>query len=132
MRLEVRPAGPEVRWIEADIEHLQFGDGGLRIIVVYAREFGKRGKVEIAFFGRTRHRVLEEVDLAAYWSGSSFASSHLVFEVISGGWLSHDAQGEAVLSVAAVEPGAREWLVRTSNFSASVVSAAMPQVEHYP
>jgi hypothetical protein len=134
MRLELHPAGPSVRWVEANIERLVFDATGLSITVVYALEIdsNQRGRVNIRFAGRTRHRVLEEVDLAAYWSSSAFASSHFVFEVFGGGWQAHDEQCEGVLSVARREFGVKEWLIRTSNFSAVVISSCMPEICHQP
>jgi hypothetical protein len=134
MRLELQPVGPSVRWVEADIARLVFDAKGLWISVEYAlaSDSQHRGTVQVGFAGRTRHRVLEEVDLAAYWESGALTTSHFVFEVLAGGWREHDEHSEAVLSVAAQEFGLKEWLIRTSNFCVAVISSAMPEIEHSP
>jgi len=116
---------------ESNISELNSGFDGLRIIV----EFWNRNDpetrqkiVEIFFEGYSRHRELEEVDLAPYWERREFSDGNLIYEITSGGWLSYDAVGEKLLSwVTACD--LREWFVCTNNYSATVLCKKQPTIK---
>jgi len=83
--------------------------------------------VEVFFQNFSRYRVSEEIDLASYWESKEFANGHIVYEILSGGWISHDTTGEQLWEYATA-CGAREWFVSTSNWSAFVLSKKEPLV----
>jgi hypothetical protein len=145
MTIQAKPFGESYRtdeYNESDISDLNWGQHGLRFVVeLWNRELWRKdallkwdreGKfrkkyVEIYFQNFSRYRVLEEVDLAPYWKSKEFANGHIVHEILSGGWISHDATGEQLLGYATT-CGAREWFISTSNWSAFVLSKNEPLV----
>lgn len=128
MRLETRSIGPSYVWDESEISELNWGDSGLRIVVEFWSRADPTARRYIEYFwsGLTRHRVLEESDLENYWNDSTYEKGKLLFEVLSGGWLSH-AKSERINIWCG-----REWLVYTSNMSATVIASAEPLVRELP
>ena len=124
MRLETKSHGESYISDESNICDLNWGSSGLRIVV----EFWKRSDpanrrfIEYYWHGFTRHRVLEESDLAHYWDDGNFENDKFLYEVISGGWISNAPVEKINLWCG------REWFVYTSNMSATIIASNEPLV----
>jgi hypothetical protein len=124
MRLETKPMGTSYTWDESNISDLNWGESGLRIVVEFwsRTDPSDRRCIEYYWHGATRHRVLEESDLAHYWDNASYEKGHLLFQVLSGGWLSHANQENINIWFG------QEWFLYTSNWSATVISSGEPVI----
>lgn len=124
MRLDTCALGQSYVWDESGICDLDWGDSGLRIVVEFwmRSDPTNRHYVEYYWHGVTRHRVLEESDLEHYWGEGSYEKGKFLFEVISGGWISH-ANSERINIWCG-----REWFIYTSNMSATVISPTEPLI----
>ena len=129
MRLETRPVGSTYAYEESTVSDLNWGSSGLRLVVEYwnRTDSADRRFVEYYFDGAARFRLLEEIDLVNFWSRGVHASGHLLFEVLAGGWLTFDASGERLFTFL-TKAGTQEWIIYTSNWSASVISSGLPRI----
>jgi hypothetical protein len=113
----------EVHW-GSDIESLRY-DGPILVIVV-ARDplpEGKTRGLEITFGSATAIRLLDELQIARYWTSKEFPFGHHVVEVLEGGWSDEESQLQGYATAR------REWLVVTGNGCVSVFSASEPIVK---
>jgi hypothetical protein len=135
MQIQVKPIGEPScsgSHIESDVTEIIWGTEGMRFVVEFWNRNDRSHKkefIEVCFQKFCRYRVLEEVDLscASYSDCLGFRSGHVVYEILSGGWISHDATGEHLLSYVTT-CGTREWFICTSNWSAWVISKEEPLI----
>lgn len=109
----------------SDIESLQFQDGAL--VVVLACSLNEHRHIEgvsIRFPSATGFRLLDELDLARYWSSKDFARGSYLLEVTDGGWASEETELQGY-----ARPR-REWLALTGNACVSVFCDSAPEISH--
>lgn len=126
MRPEAKPISAEYERRDSCVLEVRFSVVGLYIFVeVYPQGASKSVHVEVFFPYHSGFQLLDEGDMPAWFAGQCYRSGHVVYEVISGGWLSR-ASGENGLSIASAT--CREWLVVTANECVSVFSPATPSI----
>lgn len=134
MPIKAKPIGEPYRigqYNVSDFSDLNWWHDGMHFVVEFWNRndnLRKKKFVEISFPKFCRYRVLEEIDLVSYWKSKDFSSGHIVYEILSGGWLSSDAAGERLLWHATV-CGFREWFICTSDLSVCVLSKEEPLVK---
>lgn len=101
----MQPLGDEYRLDnkESDIVEVFCTRSGLRIVVSTWLDSVNETLVEVYFRNVRAYRYLDEGDLLGYWQTEKFRSSHHVYEIAKGGWLSEEQAG--ILDVTrALEP----------------------------
>jgi hypothetical protein len=129
--IKAKPLGESYSYDESDIYDLTSGSNGLRLAVKFWNHSKKPSEeklVEFLFEGYSRHRELDEIDLVVYWESKEFSGGFVLYEILSGGWLSYDAIGEQLLSYVTTI-GLREWFICTSNCSATVLCKNAPTIK---
>jgi hypothetical protein len=129
MRLKVIRCGGEHGWQETDLSSISYrGDDVCFTLAGLDKPAGRWiDFVEYRFGSGSRFRVLEEMDLAAYWETGLFLGKHSLYEIQAGGWLD-GREDERNLLLVWKDYGAREWLLATTNFSVSVASLTEPVI----
>jgi hypothetical protein len=130
MPLKAKAHGRAHEWRETDL--LQINYIGLDEVCFTLGGFCTasrqwKGFVQYRFPADSRFRVLEEMDLAAYWETGLFQANFSLWEIVSGGWLDGKEDERNFLAMWR-EFGAREWLLATTNFSVSVASRSEPAI----
>jgi hypothetical protein len=114
---------------ESDIISMEYGPSELLVTVeaspedVYCINFPE----QVGAF-----RYMEEGDLTYYWESKQFDSSHLLYEITEGGWLSKEGATIDILGIARTPNWLKEWFVVTRNFSFTVLSNTKPTISKMP
>ena len=109
---------------ESDIASVHFNGQSLSIEV--AREPLEGGQfrgLRVTFQEVQGFRLLDESDLAQYWTAPGFVRGHHVLLVASGGWSAEENLRQGY------EVRRREWLVVTGNRCLNVFASEGPQIE---
>ena len=127
MKAILAPHGNPVAWFRgASAIEITNSLSGLRIVV--AAPNGEDQYLEVHFPYARAFQAMDEGDMLGYWEPGS-TGSHLVFEVLSGGWL--ERAGPHYLHVTAAVGNTREWLVVSDDLCVSVISSYEPHVREY-
>lgn len=107
----------------SDIESVQYQNGAL--VVVLACSLNKNRNVEgirLRFPRPAGFRLLDEADLARYWSSQDFTRGSHLLEVAEGGWAAEENQleGSAIRR--------REWLALTGNACVNIFCSSEPEI----
>jgi hypothetical protein len=109
----------------SDVAQLSFSwEEGLTVVVACRARAERVPALEVVFSAASAFRVLDECDLARYWSSPGFARGAYVLEVSAGGWLSEEKQLQGY------ERPRREWLVATGNTCVNVFCSMEPTVRN--
>jgi hypothetical protein len=122
-KFRTRPFGPARHVsLTSDVESLTFD--GRKLVVRIALELVDSTiyGIDITTDEVSAFRLLDEADLAEYWTSSEFHRGYPVLEVISGGWSTEEESRRGI------ELKRREWLVVSGNRSVSLLSQLEPQV----
>ena len=124
MQLKAKPFGEQqpVHW-GSDVASLNFNDAGLFIRVACDLVGDTVQGLDVVFRHASAFRLLDELDLARYWTSAHFPRGFHVLEVEEGGWLDEESQLQGY-----VNPR-REWLIVTGNKCVSVFCSKAPIVE---
>lgn len=107
----------------SDVETLHYRDGNLNVILACSQDGEQNIQgLSVTFARPTGFRVLDELDLARYWTSVSFARGSHVLEVKSGGWSQEEDHFQRY------DNQRREWLVVTGNACVSVFCSLEPEV----
>lgn len=112
-----------VHW-GSDLASLNFNEAGLFIRVACNMSGDNVQGFEVVFRHASAFRVLDELDLARYWTSAHFPRGFHVLEVEEGGWLDEESQLQGY-----VNPR-REWLIVTGSACVSVFCSMDPQIEN--
>ncbi len=130
MNIEAQPLGNEYRFDgkESDIVEVFDTFSGLRVIVSTWIDSINETLLEV-YFRRVRgYRYLDEGDLIAYWQTETFRSSHHVYEITNGGWLTGEIVETGTLEIAKAFE-LREWFVCTTNGCMNILAALPPELK---
>ncbi|WP_198089028.1 hypothetical protein [Variovorax sp. E3] len=124
MQLKAKPFSERrpVRW-GSDVASLNFNDAGLLVRVACDMVDDTVQGFDVVFRHASGFRLLDEVDLARYWTSAHFPSGFHVLEVQEGGWLDEESQLQGYVSLR------REWLIVTGHACVSVFCSVDPVVE---
>lgn len=133
MRLKVTRLGSEHAWKETDLSSISYSEDEVRFVLSGLSTSSGRwiDFVEYRFRSNSRYRVLEEMDMSAYWETGMFQGNYSLYEIHVGGWL-ECREDETNLLAVWKDFGAREWLLVTTNFSVSVASLSDPTIHDLP
>lgn len=124
MQLKAKPFGERqpVHW-GSGIASLKFNDAGLFIRVACDLVGDTVQGLDVVFRHASGFRLLDELDLARYWTSAHFPRGFHVLEVEEGGWLDEESQLQGYVSPR------REWLIATGNACVSIFCSEDPVVE---
>ncbi|QDQ25498.1 hypothetical protein FNU76_03520 [Chitinimonas arctica] len=109
----------------SDIHSVEWQDGQLQVLV--AREILASKQISgllIQFECATGFRLLDELDLARYWSATNFPLGHHVLKINGGGWSAEEN------NLQGFDTGRTEWLIVTGNGCMSIFSQGDPKIEN--
>ncbi|MBC7932223.1 MAG: hypothetical protein H7Z38_16825 [Rubrivivax sp.] len=129
MNIEAQPLGNEYRFDgkESDIVEVFDTLSGLRIVVSTWVDSINEALLEVYFRRVQGYRYLDEGDLMAYWETEQFRSSHHVYEIIKGGWLTGETVEPGILEIAKSFE-TREWFICTTNGCMNILAALPPEL----
>lgn len=129
MKLEAKAYGEISKSkLDNDIVEVFATYSGLRIILSTPTEVQDNLFIEVMFSRYCGYRFLDEGDLLDYWESQAFQSSHHVYEITNGGWLSGEPLLPGRLIITKFASHSREWLVVSANGCITVLSDCEPQV----
>ena len=74
-------------------------------------------------------RYMEEGDLSWYWETGKFNDDFLIYQILTGGWLSKEGSLHDILGIATSRNDwLKEWFIPTRNFSVTVLSNSIPKI----
>ena len=130
MDMEVIPIGNTYRLDgqESDIVEVFHTFSGLRITVSTWMDSINPTYLQVYWRRVQGYRLLDELDLLAYWETEQFRSPHHVDEIAGGGWLRGEPFLPGMLTSAHNKRGLREWFISTANRGMNVLAASPPEL----
>lgn len=108
----------------SDIERLEYVNGDVTVVIASSLDGnGNVLGIEAVFPDTTGFRLLDEVDLARYWTLKDFPFGRHILEVEHGGWSMEEN------ALQGYDTKRREWLVVTGNACVSVFAGAEPTIK---
>lgn len=125
MLIETQPFdAPTIIDHGSDIAEVHFVGGRLEVVVASSPIGEGRFKgLRIEFSKACDFRMLDEADLARYWTSSGFRRGHHVLSVVGGGWRAEESTLQGI-----PRGEGNEWLIVTGNRCLSVLSSNAPLV----
>ena len=130
MDIEVIPIGNTYRrdGQESDIVEVFNTFSGLRVTVSTWIDSINQTYLQVYWRRVQGYRLLDELDLLAYWDTEKLRSPHHVYEITSGGWLRGEPILSGMLTSAHNNPGLCEWFISTTNRCMNVLAASPPEL----
>jgi hypothetical protein len=129
MQTILEPVGNKLTWYSGSATtEIISSNSGLRVVISSA--VGTKLNVEIHFPYAKAFQVLDDGDMLEYWDKHRPLKQHVVYRVLSGGWL--DRSRGHYFHVTSANEDMYEWLiVSDAGPCVTVISTYRPHIREY-